>query len=195
MTGPKTQPDSVDEAILISQAQAGNPDAFGALYDAYAQQIYAFIWSKTHHRETAEDLTSHTFSKALEHIASLSATSNAFRPWIYTIARNTVIDRYRTHRQHADIEDAWDIASDEDVARDAAARIQLGKVRVLLEGMDHVQRDVVLLRVWSDLPYAEIATIVGKTPEHCKVIFSRVAGKLRTELGLLLLIVLPRFLV
>jgi RNA polymerase sigma-70 factor (ECF subfamily) len=186
--------DTTDEAHRIRQVQSGDTDAFGVLYSAYVSQIYAFIWSKTHHRETAEDLTSQTFSKALEHIGSLAASPSAFRPWIYTIARNAVIDRYRTHRQHADIEDAWDLASDEDVARDAAARIQLEKVRALLDGMDQVQRDVVLLRVWSDLPYAEIAAIVGRTPEHCKVIFSRVARKLRTELALLLLMVLSRFL-
>jgi RNA polymerase sigma-70 factor (ECF subfamily) len=184
----------LNETDLIHRAQRGDADAFGALYGQYADAVYAFVWSKTHHRETAEDLTAQSFTKALEHIGSLTAGANAFRPWVYTIARNTVIDHYRTHRQHRDIEDAWDLASGDDVARDAAARMQLARVRELLEGMDPVQRDVVLLRVWSDLPYADIAAIVGRTPEHCKVIFSRVARKLRTELALLLLLVLPRFL-
>lgn len=186
--------EQLNEQHLIRRAQRGDADAFGALYRHYADAVYAFVWSKTHHRETAEDLTAQTFTKALEHIASLTAAANAFRPWVYTIARNTVIDHYRTHRQHSDIDDAWDLASTDDVARDAAARMQLARVRELLEGMDQVQRDVVLLRVWSDLPYADIAAVVGRTPEHCKVIFSRVAKRLRTELALLLLMVLPRFL-
>ena len=180
------------ESSLISQAQSGKPDAFGVLYERYVDQIYAFIYFKTHHRETAEDLTSKVFMKALEHIARLRAEEGSFRPWIYTVARNTVIDHYRTRRDHADIEDAWDITSDDDISRDAELRMKLAKVQEYIGELTGVQRDVVLLRVWSDLPYEQIARIVGKSPDNCKVIFSRAVRMLRADLAVLLAVAILR---
>lgn len=171
---------------LILQVQAGNADAFGPLYEKYADPVFAFVYWKVQHRETAQDITARAFMKALEGIHGLTATDDAFRPWIYTIARNTVTDHWRTNRTTVDIEDAWDIASDDDVARDAEARMRLAKVREHLKGLDQVQRDIVLLRVWHDLPYSEIAPVVGKTPENCKVIFSRVVRRMRIDLVMLL---------
>lgn len=184
---------ALSEKELIRQAQAGDADAFGALYEKYADPVYRFVYWKTRHRETAEDITARVFMKALEAVGSLEPSESAFRPWVYTIARNAVTDHWRTHRQHADIEDAWDIAADDDVARDAEARMRLEKVRGYLEQLDAVQRDVVLLRVWHDLPYADIARIVGKSPDNCKVIFSRAVKRMRADVGVLLALTLLRF--
>lgn len=171
-----------DETQLISASHAGDRDALGTLYDRYIRQVYEFIYYKTQHRETAEDITSMVFLKAVEHIRSLRAEEHAFRPWIFRIARNAVIDHWRTRRQHANIEDIWDVPSDVDVGRDAETRFQLERVQKHLQGLDATQRDVVLLRAWSGLTYQEIAPIVGKTPENCKVIFSRVAARLREQI-------------
>jgi len=182
----------LSETHLITQAKSGDSGAFGALYERYVDRVYAFIYFKTHHRETAEDLASRTFMKALEHIGTLRAEENSFRPWVYTIARNTIIDYYRTKREHQDIDDAWGIASDDDIPRDADLRMRLASVQEKLKGLTAVQRDVVLLRVWSDLPYEQIAKIVGKSPENCKVIFSRAVRSLRSDLAVLLAVSLMR---
>lgn len=182
----------MSEQELIRLAQSGDAGAFGRLYESYADPIYAFIYYKTHHRETAEDLTSRVFMKALEHIGSLTPAERAFRPWIYTIARNAVIDHYRTRREHADISDAWDIAGDDDIPRDAELRMRLATVQEYLKQLDPVQRDIVLLRVWQDLPYEQIAAIVGKTPDNCKMIFSRVVRRMRADLAVLLALALIR---
>ena len=59
---------------LILECQKGNTQAFGALYDKYIKKIYDFIYYKTHHKETAEDLTSQTFFKVLNAIQSEDPT-------------------------------------------------------------------------------------------------------------------------
>lgn len=56
------------EQQVISQCQQGQLDGFGQLYDLYIKKIYNFIYYKTHHQQTAEDLTSQTFLKALSKI-------------------------------------------------------------------------------------------------------------------------------
>ena len=86
-------------------------DDFGKLYDQHVKKIYEFIYFKTHHKETAEDLTSVTFMKALSNIESFDEKKASFKTWLYRIARNTVIDHYRMKRETADLEDAWDLRS------------------------------------------------------------------------------------
>jgi RNA polymerase sigma-70 factor (ECF subfamily) len=180
------------ERELISKCQAGDAGAFGELYERYVDQIYSFVYYKTHHRETAQDLTSRTFVKALQGIQGLKAAEDSFRPWAYTIARNTVIDHYRTIKPTANIEDAWDLSGDDDIERDADLKERLVKVQEYIQKLEPVQRDVVLLRVWQDLSYAQIAAIVGKSPENCKVIFSRAVRKMRVDLAVLLALAVIR---
>jgi RNA polymerase sigma-70 factor (ECF subfamily) len=183
---------ATDELELIRQTQSGQTAAFGGLYESYVDRIYAFILYKTHHRETAQDITSRVFVKALENISDLKAENGAFQRWVYTIARNAVIDHYRTLKKTTDIEDVWDLSSDDDIARDAELKNELSRVSEYLKELDPVQRDVVMLRVWQDMPYAEIAAIVGKSPDNCKVIFSRAIRRLRADLAVLLAMALIR---
>jgi RNA polymerase sigma-70 factor (ECF subfamily) len=176
-----------DNAI-ISKIHAGEAEAFTALYEKYVDKIYAFIYYKTHHKQVAEDLTSQTFMKALEKIQQFQTDKGTFQAWLYQIARNNVIDHYRSFKPASDIEDAWDLSTAEDIERDVDLRSQLAEIQKGLETLTAAQRDIVILRVWQGLSYAEIAEIVDKSAEACKVDFSRASGKLRKEFALVALI-------
>jgi RNA polymerase sigma-70 factor, ECF subfamily len=102
--------------------------------------------------------------------------------WIYRIARNLVIDHYRRKRPFVAIDDVWDLASREDVECDHEVREQIRELKDLLARLPAQQRDIVIMRVWQDLPYREIAGIVGKSEAACKMIFSRVIARLKTAL-------------
>ena len=56
----------VNERQLVLQAQAGNAEAFGQLYDAYMERIYRFIYFRVEDQQTAEDITSQVFLASLE---------------------------------------------------------------------------------------------------------------------------------
>ncbi|MDP2647966.1 MAG: RNA polymerase sigma factor [Candidatus Yanofskybacteria bacterium] len=177
----------MDDRALVEQCQKGELEKFSVLYDRHVAALYVFIYSKTHHKETAEDLTSQSFLKALGHINTFDASRGAFRSWIYQIARNTVIDYYRTHRSESDVADAWDIPADGDMARDIDVKTQLTKVQQYLQGLNQEQRDIVVLRLWHDLSYREIADIMGKSEASCKMSFSRTVRKLKKDIVLVLL--------
>lgn len=178
-----------NELALVLSAADGNTDAFGALYDAYIGPIYRFAYYKTWHRETAEDLTSQTFVKALEAIRSFDPTRGTFQAWLYQIARNTITDHYRAARSTRPLEDAWDLADDTDIPTDVDTRLKLTDIRTAITHLTPDAREIVLLRVWSGLSHAEIAAATGKQETAVKVAYSRAVTSLKKEILVALVLV------
>lgn len=178
------------EAEIIRACQRGEPERFAELYDAYAERIYRFLYYKTMHRETAEDLMSQVFLKALARIGSMDP-ERPFSAWIYGIAKHAVIDHYRTSHPATNIEDVWDLSDGKDLVADVEKRLQIESIRQELAKLTNDQREVVMLRVWEDLSYAEIAAITGKSEANCRMLFSRSVAELKslTILSLLILLI------
>lgn len=169
---------------LLEAYLNGDTNAFGILYDRYIEKIYRFIYYKTFDSATSEDLTSSTFFKALNKISTLDLNRGNFSTWIYSIARNTVIDYYRSHRFAAtDGEDVFDLSLSDRTEAKLDANHSLSQVEEYLEGLSASQREIVTLRVWEERSYKEIAEIVGGTENSVKMSFSRTIRKLREDLG------------
>lgn len=171
-----------DDVSLVEAHKAGDAEAFAQLYDRYARRIFDFVYYKTHHRETAEDIVSQTFLKALEGLGQYQSAKGAFSAWLHRIARNLVIDHYRAKRPTSPIEDAWDLSGSDDVVRDADAALKIETVREYLGTLKPDQRDILLLRLWSGYSFAEIAEVLGKSEGACKVAYHRAIGAMRAEL-------------
>lgn len=172
---------NISENEAISLCQQGQLEYFGALYDLYIRKIYNFTYFRTHHKETAEDLTAAIFSKALENFSQYQPQKGSFSSWLYRIAKNAIIDHYRTSKSHASLEDAWDVPAAANVERDADTALKLEKARQLLAKLAPQQRDIVTMRVWDGLSYREIAEILGLSEANAKMIFSRTLVKLNKE--------------
>lgn len=168
------------ENEVIRKCQAGDWSEFGQLYNLYVKKIYGFIYIKTMHREIAEDLTSATFLKAVEKIGSFDADTN-FSAWLYAIARNGVIDHYRTQKQNLDIDDFWDLDSGDDFAESFANLETLQKVKSYLKTLSAEQRELVLMRVWGSMSFKEIAAATGKSEGSLKMAISRILKEMKKE--------------
>lgn len=183
----------IDDIKIVKMCQAGQLHEFGLLYDKYIRRIYDFIYYKTTHKETAEDLTSQTFIKALGKITTYDSGKGSFSSWLYQIARNTVIDFYRTKKRTLNIEDIWDLAEAKDVDRDIDTKMKLKTIEKYLAKLTSEQRDIIIMRVWQEMSYREIAEVLGKSEAACKIAFSRVINKLRQEMPVILLVYLLLF--
>jgi RNA polymerase sigma factor (sigma-70 family) len=181
---------TVNENLIIKRCQKGELEGFGVLYDSYIQKIYNFIYYKTFHKELAEDLTSKTFVKALENIERFSFDKGKFSSWLYQIARNTVIDHYRSKKNEFDLADFWGISDNSDFHSQLENQQSIEEVKKYLTKLTKEQQEIVVMRVWDDLSYKEISQILGKSEASCKMVFSRVMKDLRQNLTHILLLVL-----
>jgi RNA polymerase sigma-70 factor (ECF subfamily) len=180
---------SYSDSSLVAASLNGDTRAFAQLYEAYATRIYRYHYYRTFHAETAEDLTSQTFMQALEHLARYNEDKGTFSAWLYTIARNLLIDHVRVHRRQVDIEDGWDLLQD---ARSSANRIEqhdlLERIEKYLHTLSAEQREILILRFWDECSYAEIAHTLHKSEAACKMSASRALAHLRKHAPLVLLI-------
>ncbi|HRH94210.1 MAG TPA: sigma-70 family RNA polymerase sigma factor [Candidatus Peribacteria bacterium] len=183
------------ELAAVAACQAGRLSEFDTLYTQHVDAVYRYLYRRTLVREVAEDLTSTAFLKAMESIRSFDPDKGNLRAWLYRIARNGLIDYYRTRRPSADIESVWDLPGDEVSTLVTERRIESELLHKALATLTADQREIVLLRVWEGLSHKEIAALTGKTEANSKVLFSRAVAELRTQLpSLAILLLFPHLL-
>ncbi len=184
------------ERDFVVSCQRGRLEDFDPLYLLHVDAVYRYLHRRTLSKEVSEDLTSTVFLKALESIRSFDPQKGVFRAWLYRIARNALIDFYRSHAQKTvSIENVWDVASEDVTSLSAERSIDAAKLHEAMKILTPDQREIVMLRVWEGLSYAEIAEITGKSEGNAKVIFSRAIAGLRAKLpSLLLLLLFPHSL-
>ena len=181
-----------EEPRIIKRAQAGNSDAFGELYDFYIKKIYDFIYYKTLNKDNAEDLTSITFTKAWKNIFQFS--NGSFSAWLYMIARNTVTDYYRGQKETTNIEDCWDLNDGEDFLSRIDNNLKIESIKKALSELKSDERELVIMRLWLDLTFKEIAERCAKNEGAVKMSYSRVILKLRDKIPLAILILWPEII-
>lgn len=88
---------NIDEEVLIKRAKRGDKKAAAELYDRNYETVFHYISYRVGSRSTAEDLTADVFVRMLENIDTYKRRDRPLVAWLYTIARNLVIDHYRRH--------------------------------------------------------------------------------------------------
>lgn len=88
-----------EENDLIEQAQSGNSDAFGQLYEYHFDWIFKFIRSRVFNKDDVSDLVQDAFLRAYQNIAQYDGSS-PFRAWLTGIVKNTLGDYFRKQKKH-----------------------------------------------------------------------------------------------
>ena len=152
-----------EEAYLVQQAKSGNSEAFAQLYDAYVERVYRYIYFRTSEDAATEDLVSQVFLKAWENLGRYKVGGSPFIAWLYTIARNLVIDHYRAKKDVLPLEEAVALPSDrESPDEEAQTHFDLEAMRDALQFLTGDQQQVLILKFIAGLPNENIAKIMNK---------------------------------
>lgn len=161
----------------------GEEAAFGQIYDLYFDKLYRFVFYRVNHQETAEDLVAETFIRVWNKIREVSDAA-AFNGWVYQIARNLVIDHYRTRKSTVDLVELENVLTYED---NAVQKADLGfDQREFLEAAKKLspdQQTVVKLKFIDELTNEEISQVLNKSEGAIRVIQHRALAALRELLN------------
>jgi RNA polymerase sigma-70 factor (ECF subfamily) len=173
------------EVEIVKKAVRGDSSAFGELYDHYQPMIYRFVAVKVSRREEAEDITHQVFMSAWQKIRSYENRGYPFSSWLYQIARNQVVDHYRSRRPTA----AIDAVDPEQFASPAAAefalptKLEMEAVREAMKKLKSDHEDVIIFRFIEDLSLKETAAMMKKTEGAIKLMQHRAMRELKKILG------------
>lgn len=172
------------EKAVFEAAQQGDNHSFGKLYDYHFDAIFRFIYYRTNHQETAEDLTEEVFLKAFKSLSSLKGGSETLRGWLYSIARNTVIDHYRKTKETVNLEALEQLPSYEDsVVEQLEASGDTIALLQTLKKLSPDQQSILKLRFFEDLSISEIAALLHKSEGNIRIIQHRGLQQLKKLLA------------
>ena len=147
----------------MEQARAGDPQAFAQLYDAYVERVSRYVYFRIADECDMEDLVSQVFLKAWESLERYTPGRSPFIAWLYTIARNLVIDHYRTKKHTVPLEEALALHSDLGMPDDMAQmRFDLEAMRDGLQALSADQQQALILKYIAGLPNDNIAKVMNK---------------------------------
>lgn len=151
---------------LRKRIRAGDHDAFGEVFDAYARSVYNHAFRLTGDWSAAEDVVSLTFLDAWRLRDKVDEEGGSLRPWLLGVATNVTRNTRRAARRHAAA--VARLPRDEverDFADEVAGRLddtdQLTLVRTALALLRRPEREVLALCVWSGLDYPAAAEALG----------------------------------
>lgn len=172
------------EDDIVKSAIAGEASAFGLLYKHYQPKIYRFVYLKVGRREEAEDLTHHVFMKAWQNIENFKTRGFPFSSWLYRMARNQIIDSYRTRKAETSIDelDPDFLKSDDGAEHSFDMSLEVKAVRKAILELKPEHQDVLVLRFIEDLSVKEVAGALNRSEGAVKVLQHRAIEKLRTIL-------------
>ena len=175
-----------DEALAVEVAR-GDAGALRTLYERYERPTFNVLLRLTGSREAAQDLMQETFTRVWTMAGTFRGDRGSFKGWLFTIALNLTrseLARKRYGVRHLGAEAVEDLVSPADGPDVLVARSEAGRqVADALARLSPQFREIVVMRVYQQLKFREIADIT-KTPEGTlKARFHRAVAELREVLG------------
>jgi len=151
--------------------------SFQDLYESYATEVYRFAFSLAGERIEAEDITSETFIRAW--VRRSTIRTETLKAYLFTIARNVYLEQQRKRRREVALDDVYpDPAPGPDKMVESQHELLI--VQKVLQTLPEIDRAAFIMRVQHELPYDEIARVLGLSLTATKVRVHRVRKKLLT---------------
>ncbi|HEX5614985.1 MAG TPA: RNA polymerase sigma factor [Acidimicrobiia bacterium] len=178
---PERFADQFDDLLLA--AVGGSEVAHAELFRALAPAVAGYLRARG--SEDPDGLANEVFLRAFRVLHTFRGDASRFRSWIFTIARNCLIDERRRAARRPQVvvlphTESPDLAPDAET--EALARLAHERVAELLAGVSEDQRDVLLLRIVADLSVEQTAEVLGKSREAVKALTRRGLAALEREL-------------
>ncbi len=157
-------------------------NTFETLYGTYYDRVYAFLYRLCADRSLAEDLTQETFLQAYTSFHRFRGECEVFT-WLASIGKHVYFKYLKRNRLHMDsanldlVENSYCLQSGDPAEYIHKKHVEK-VVRAVMEDIPKKYRDVVLLRIYAELPFSQIALVLKISENSAKVIFFRAKKKM-----------------
>lgn len=172
---------SADDAASIAAARRGESSGFDDIYRRLAGPVTAF--ARARGATDPEGITNDTFLRAFRSLDRFSGDADALRAWVFSIARNLVIDAHRAQQRRP--REVWAPPPEQSSpGADVEALDRIGRSDTMrrFDCLTEEQREVIVLRLVADLTLAETAEIVGRPVTAVKRLQARALRRLQKEI-------------
>jgi RNA polymerase sigma-70 factor, ECF subfamily len=150
------------------------------IWEPFSSGIKNFIRRRVDDEDTVEDLTQEVFIRVHQNVSKLKE-SDKLESWIYQIARNAIIDYYRSKKQTTGLDS--EIADSEDLFIEADAVSELGStMRGMVETLPEPYRDALVLTEYQGLTQQQLANQMCISLSGAKSRVQRAKKMIRDEL-------------
>lgn len=171
---------SSQDARLAQRAKEGDEAAFAEIYNRHYQDIYTYLYYRVNDAEAAQDLAGEVFVRLVERIDSFTYRGRPILAWLYTVARNLLIDHQRQQAK------ARALPLDEQLVADSAGPPETADRRLArdclnrsLKHLTEEQQRVILHKMLEGRSNAEVAILMDKTEGAIKSLQHRALASLR----------------
>lgn len=173
-------PNVLDTAGLFYSASSADPD-WEAVYADQLPRVYNFLRYRLGNETLAQDLTSRTFEKAWRDRHRYRRDLAKFSTWLLQIARNVLVDYYRTRHEHAPLEAAEGVPADGTPEEEAVIRSNFERLSVLTGQLADRERELLALKYGAGATNRAISEVTGLSESNVGTILHRAVQILRDK--------------
>ena len=159
----------LEDSQLLSLYKSGDEEAFKVLLEKHKNRVYTTVYLIVKDRYVAEDLTQDVFIKVIKTIKNGKYNEEGkFLPWLLRISHNLAIDYFRKQKRNPTIitEDGSNIFNSMAFAENSIESNRVNKethkkIRELIKTLPKTQREVLIMRHFTDMSFKEIAEATG----------------------------------
>lgn len=153
------------------------------IYAAYSGKVMGYIMARVQQRADAEDLCADVFEKIYRKLGEFDPGKASLSTWIFSIARNTVIDHYRKTKPTEDLDE--NLSDDTEVDASLTEQETLSELAAALNQLPQELRDIVVLLYYDRKPMTEIAELMHLSYGAVKLRHQKALTLLKRKLGAL----------
>ena len=157
--------------VTLANAQAGDQQAFAAIFRDVQPSLLRYLHVIS--ADAADDVAGETWLQVIGGVASFRGDEQAFKAWLFTIARHRTIDGARSRDRRQALPERLGAMDGKQVTPDTAdvvlEHLSTRAVLAAIASLPADQAEIIMLRVVAGLDAPAVARIVGKTPGAVRV--------------------------
>jgi RNA polymerase sigma factor (sigma-70 family) len=171
--------------FIIDKIPESIADTFARLYEEFMPKVFRYINFRVVDVDTAQDITENAFEKALVNFEDYSSDRAEFSTWIFSIAKNTLIDHYRSSARENSKQKEANIQIANHDTTDLDCQVieteEMNTLKSYISQLSTQEKEIISLKFGAEMTNRKIAKMLGLSESNVGTMVYRTVCKLRDK--------------